>query len=140
MISVTAWEWIGLFIGMVIGGLAEAWGISNPEVLIRLADILPLLKHVGFLLFLMIRLHPSRSGRFCRNQLLSFKVDAGYGVASLGISVFPLHASLSTCNWNMPFACTMLYRGTEAFPTCYTSPYGSMMYSGFTGITCLKVV
>jgi uncharacterized membrane protein YedE/YeeE len=36
MISVTAWEWIGLFIGMVIGGLAEAWGISNPEVLIRL--------------------------------------------------------------------------------------------------------
>ena len=36
MISVTAWEWIGLFIGMIIGGLAEAWGISNPEVLIRL--------------------------------------------------------------------------------------------------------
>ncbi len=36
MISVTAWEWIGLFIGMLIGGLAEAWGISNPEVLIRL--------------------------------------------------------------------------------------------------------
>ena len=36
MISVTAWEWIGLFIGMLTGGLAEAWGISNPEVLIRL--------------------------------------------------------------------------------------------------------
>ncbi len=36
MISVTAYEWIGLFIGIVIGGLAEAWGISNPEVLIRL--------------------------------------------------------------------------------------------------------
>ncbi|WP_297216026.1 YeeE/YedE family protein [Thermoplasma sp.] len=36
MIGVTAWEWIGLFIGMIIGGLAEAWGISNPEVLIRL--------------------------------------------------------------------------------------------------------
>ncbi|WP_337860545.1 YeeE/YedE thiosulfate transporter family protein [Ferroplasma sp.] len=36
MISVTAWEWIGIFIGIVIGGLAEAWGISNPEVLIRL--------------------------------------------------------------------------------------------------------
>jgi uncharacterized membrane protein YedE/YeeE len=36
MIAVTAWEWIGLFIGMVVGGLAEAWGISNPEILIRL--------------------------------------------------------------------------------------------------------
>ena len=36
MITTTAWEWIGLFIGMLIGGLAEAWGISNPEVLIRL--------------------------------------------------------------------------------------------------------
>ncbi len=36
LISVTAWEWIGIFIGMVIGGLAEAWGISNPEILIRL--------------------------------------------------------------------------------------------------------
>ena len=36
MIAVTAWEWIGLFIGMIVGGLAEAWGISNPEILIRL--------------------------------------------------------------------------------------------------------
>ncbi len=36
MITVTAWEWIGLFIGMIVGGLAEAWGISNPEILIRL--------------------------------------------------------------------------------------------------------
>jgi len=36
MIGVTAPLWIGLFIGMIIGGLAEAWGISNPEVLIRL--------------------------------------------------------------------------------------------------------
>ncbi|AAT42863.1 YeeE/YedE thiosulfate transporter family protein [Picrophilus oshimae] len=36
MIGVTAYEWIGLFIGIIIGGLAEAWGISNPEVLIRL--------------------------------------------------------------------------------------------------------
>jgi uncharacterized membrane protein YedE/YeeE len=36
MIVVTAWEWIGLFIGMIVGGLAEAWGISNPEILIRL--------------------------------------------------------------------------------------------------------
>jgi len=24
VISFTAWEWIGLFIGMIIGGLAEA--------------------------------------------------------------------------------------------------------------------
>ncbi len=30
MISVTAWEWIGLFIGMLIGGLAEAWGHIKP--------------------------------------------------------------------------------------------------------------
>ena len=36
MIAVTAWEWIGLFIGIIVGGLAEAWGISNPEILIRL--------------------------------------------------------------------------------------------------------
>ncbi|MGC8631448.1 MAG: YeeE/YedE thiosulfate transporter family protein [Thermoprotei archaeon] len=36
MIGVTAPEWIGIFIGMIIGGLAEAWGISNPEILLRL--------------------------------------------------------------------------------------------------------
>lgn len=36
MISVTAPEWLGIFIGMIIGGLAEAWGISNPEILLRL--------------------------------------------------------------------------------------------------------
>ncbi|MEM0139793.1 MAG: YeeE/YedE thiosulfate transporter family protein [Ferroplasma sp.] len=36
MITTTAYIWIGLFIGMIIGGLAEAWGISNPEVLLRL--------------------------------------------------------------------------------------------------------
>lgn len=36
MIEVTSPIWIGIIIGAVIGGLAEAWGISNPEVLLRL--------------------------------------------------------------------------------------------------------
>ncbi|ARM76667.1 YeeE/YedE thiosulfate transporter family protein [Acidianus manzaensis] len=29
--------WVGLFIGFIIGAAAEAWGIANPETLIRLA-------------------------------------------------------------------------------------------------------
>jgi uncharacterized membrane protein YedE/YeeE len=37
MITFTAPMWVGLLIGFVIGGAAEAWGISNPETLIRLA-------------------------------------------------------------------------------------------------------
>lgn len=36
-ISVTAPLWIGLLLGIVIGGFAELWGIGNPETLIRLA-------------------------------------------------------------------------------------------------------
>ena len=37
MITYTAPEWIGIFIGAIIGGLAEIWGISNPDVLLKLA-------------------------------------------------------------------------------------------------------
>ena len=51
---------------------------------------------------LRFRLHSSRSGRFCKNLLLSLKVAADYSVASLGVSVLPLHASLSTYNWDTP--------------------------------------
>jgi len=36
-ISVTAPMWIGIFIGMIIGGLAELWGISNSDVLLKLS-------------------------------------------------------------------------------------------------------
>ncbi len=66
------------------------------------ADILPQLKHVGFLLLLRFRLHSSRFGRFCRNPLPSLKVASVLNVASLGVSVLPLHASLSACNRDMP--------------------------------------
>ena len=57
---------------------------------------------MGFLLLLRFSLHSSRSGRFCRNPLPSFKVIPVLNVASLGISVFPLQASLSACNRDMP--------------------------------------
>ena len=36
-ILITAPQWVGVIIGFVIGGLAECWGISNPESIIRLA-------------------------------------------------------------------------------------------------------
>jgi len=35
-ILITAPQWVGIFVGFTIGGLAEAWGIANPESLIRL--------------------------------------------------------------------------------------------------------
>ena len=37
MITYTAPMWVGLIIGFIIGAAAEAWGIANPETLIRLA-------------------------------------------------------------------------------------------------------
>ncbi len=36
-LSATAPLWIGIFIGAVIGGLAELWGISNSDVLLKLS-------------------------------------------------------------------------------------------------------
>ncbi len=51
-----------------------------------------------FSLLLRFRLHSSRSGRFCENPLPSSKVAADYSIASLWVSVLPLHASLSACN------------------------------------------
>ena len=37
MITFVAPLWVGLIIGFIIGAAAEAWGIGNPETLIRLA-------------------------------------------------------------------------------------------------------
>ncbi|MEM3265535.1 MAG: hypothetical protein QXH07_06230 [Thermoplasmata archaeon] len=37
MITYLAPLWIGIFIGAIIGGLAELWGISNADVLLRLS-------------------------------------------------------------------------------------------------------
>jgi uncharacterized protein len=34
---ITAPQWVGVIIGFVIGGLAECWGVANPEAIIRLA-------------------------------------------------------------------------------------------------------
>ena len=51
---------------------------------------------------LSFRLHPLRSGRFCGNPLPSFGVSPVLRVAPLGVSVLPLHASLSACNRDMP--------------------------------------
>jgi len=36
-ITVTAPLWIGIFIGAIIGGFAELWGISNADVLLKLS-------------------------------------------------------------------------------------------------------
>ncbi|MHB1566007.1 MAG: hypothetical protein ACYCXG_04715 [Acidiferrobacter sp.] len=35
-VMITAPQWVGIVIGFVIGGLAEVWGIANPESIIRL--------------------------------------------------------------------------------------------------------
>ncbi|POY29939.1 transporter [Mycobacterium kansasii] len=37
MIRVTAPLWIGVIVGMLLGGIGELWGIANPETVIRLA-------------------------------------------------------------------------------------------------------
>jgi uncharacterized protein len=37
VIRVTAPLWVGLVLGMLVGGIAEFWGIANPETVIRLA-------------------------------------------------------------------------------------------------------
>lgn len=37
MITVTAPLWIGVVVGMLLGGIGELWGIANPETVIRLA-------------------------------------------------------------------------------------------------------
>jgi uncharacterized protein len=34
---ITAPQWVGVLIGFAIGGLAECWGVANPESIIRLA-------------------------------------------------------------------------------------------------------
>ncbi len=57
-------------------------------------------------------LHTSRSGRFRKNPLPSLKVAADFNVASLGVSVLPLHASLSTCNRDTPLSMLCLV-GTQ---------------------------
>ena len=72
----------------------------------------PQRKHRRFSLLLDFRLHSSRSGRFRKNPLPSLKVAADFNVASLGVSVLPLHASLSTCNWDMPLSASRL-AGTQ---------------------------
>ena len=61
---------------------------------------------------LPFRLHTSRSGRFRKNPLPSLKVAADFNVASLGVSVLPLHASLSTCNRDTPLSMLCLV-GTQ---------------------------
>ena len=65
-------------------------------------DMLSILKDWKFSLLLRIRLHSLQSGWFCKNLLRSLKVTTWYSITSLGVPVLPLHASLSTCNWNMP--------------------------------------
>ena len=86
-------------------------------------DILPQLKHVGFLLLLRFRLHSSRSGRFCRNPLPCFKAIPVLNVASLGISVFPLHASLSACNRDMP----LFHSSAQTAVWWHSQPHGEVL-------------
>ena len=88
----------------------------------------PQRKHWRFSLLLRFRLHSSRSGRFCKNQLPSSKVAADFNVASLGVCVIPMHASLSACN-----------RNTEVFPTLQRSPFGSIYCQGFHCTTFFQV-
>jgi len=65
------------------------------------SDILSSLELRRFSLFLRFCFHSSRSRQFCGNLLQSSGVAPVLNVASLGISVFPLHASLSACNRDM---------------------------------------
>ena len=57
---------------------------------------------------LRFRLHSSRSGRFCKNPLPSLKVAADFNVASLGVYVIHLHASLSAYNRDSPLSISCL--------------------------------
>lgn len=63
------------------------------------ADILPPLKHVGFCFSSgsVLKSRDIQSG-FCRTRWRSFGVAFRLSVAPLGVSVLPLHASLSACN------------------------------------------
>jgi hypothetical protein len=54
---------------------------------------------------------------FCRTILLSFSVAIIRRVAPLGVSVLPLHTSLSACNRNTFRACSTLDEGAGRFPT-----------------------
>ncbi len=64
------------------------------------SDILSTPRRWRLPLLLCFSLH--RSGRFCGNPLTSFGVSPVQRVAPLGVSVLPLHASLSTCNRDTP--------------------------------------
>jgi hypothetical protein len=66
-------------------------------------DTLPRLKPVGFCFFLGFPSSLLTIGAgCCRTILSSFSVSIARGVASLGVSVLPLHTSLSACNRDTP--------------------------------------
>jgi len=69
----------------------------------------PLLKHRRFSLLHLFPHHFSRSGGFCLNPLRSFEVVTALNVAPPGVSVLPLHASLSACNRDMSLSCSCVW-------------------------------
>ena len=87
-----------------------------------IADILSSLKLRRFSLLHLFPHHFSRSGGFCENPLRSFEVFTVLEVAPLGVSVLPLHASLSACNLDIPL------------PTALWTDRGGIPNQLFTGI------
>ena len=80
--------------------------------------------------------HFSRSGGFCENPLLSFEVFTALEVAPLGVSVLPLHASLSACNRDMSLSCSSVRAVEQGHSQPYhRSPDGSTSDQGFNGTT-----
>jgi hypothetical protein len=76
--------------------------------------------------------HFSRSGGFCENPLRSFEVFTALEVAPLGVSVLPLHASLSACNRDMSLSCSSVWAVEQGHSQPYhQSPNGTTSDQGF---------
>jgi hypothetical protein len=76
--------------------------------------------------------HFSRSGGFCENPLRSFEVFTALEVAPLGVSVLPLHASLSACNRDMSLSCSSVWAVEQGHSQPYhRSPNGTTSDQGF---------
>ena len=101
-----------------------------------LADILSSLKLRRFSLLHLFPHHFSRPGGFCDNPLRSFEVFTALEVAPLGVSVLPLHASLSACNRDMSLSCSSVRAVEQEHSQSYhRSPDGSTSDQGFNGTT-----
>jgi uncharacterized membrane protein YedE/YeeE len=91
---ITAPQWIGILIGFVIGGFAEAWGIANPESIIRLTRWIDRLFIVcisigsAFAVILLYGLYAAGIGmHFGLKPLYFYGVGIGAALFGVGLAV-----------------------------------------------------